>query len=768
MDIHPLKILLVEDNPTDARSIREALVKEIGVPFQLDHADCLSSAITLLGRDPVHIVLLDLQLPDSKGLSAVVKIREAAPQVPIVVLTASDDDELAVQALQQGAQDYLVKGYIQVYRNLLGRSMRYAIERQRADDELLQAHAQTEQLLSSITSILIGVSPEGLVTHWNRVAEATLGRPAAEVMQRPLASCGVQWESEKILRCVADCRSCHTPLRLDDVRYTRPGGEEGLLGLTVIPMKRPGVAEPSVLLFGADLTERRQAEAERVRLQEELLQAQKMETIGRFAGGIAHDFENFLQVILGFAWLIRARHREDRELISDLQEIVHAAESASGMVRQLLAFSRRQALKPTILEINRTVEHMAKMLEQVVGEAVRLHLELTSEALLVKVDPTAFEQIIMNLCSNARDSMRQGGTLTIQTAAIVADAAFRDAHPAATMTGDCARLSVADTGLGMEPSVAANIFEPFFTTKRSGQGTGLGLAVVYGLVRQHEGWVEVETAPGRGTTFHLYFVRHELSAGQRRDLAADAPAAPSQRVETVLILEPDPRQRQLAEDVLRESGYQVAGSYDATQAVERVTQCSSRPDTVVLDSTALEGDAAELLQRIRVASPQIKILIVSGRRDERLRAVAETIPGVQVLRKPYVPAQLLESLRALLDERRPRLLVVDDDGAVRTLCQRILESSYEVTTAASGPEALAALEGTPFDALLTDMKMPDMDGVELIQEALRRHPDLHVLAMSGLLTSEMEQRLRAAASRCDVLRKPFTAAALEDAVKRCV
>ncbi|MBI2104798.1 MAG: response regulator [Candidatus Omnitrophica bacterium] len=374
-----VQILLIEDLAEDAQLIREALAAEPSAGFKLTHVDRLVNGLRHLGEHPVDVVLLDLKLPDSEGIETVVAVRARAPHVPIVVLTASDDTALAVEAVQKGAADYLVKGYVQVYPSLLARAIRYALERRRA-------------------------------------------------------------------------------------------------------------------------------EAERARLQRQLSQAQKMETIGRFAGGIAHDFKNVLQVILSLAWLIRSHRQDDRELMANVEELVHAAESGSGLVQQLLAFSRQQPLEPAHFDLNEAVREISRLLQQLVGEPVRLQLELLPEPLMVRMDRTGLEQILMNLCANARDSMPQGGPLTIRTARRTADEPFLDAHPGLSM-GDYVGLSVQDRGQGMDPAVAAHLFEPFFTTKQLGQGTGLGLAVVYGLVQQHQGCIEVETAPGRGTTFHLYFPR---------------------------------------------------------------------------------------------------------------------------------------------------------------------------------------------------------------------------------------------------------------------
>lgn len=445
-----VKVLLIEDNAEDALILRSALAEEGDSLFEIEHATRLSVALKHLAKGGIELVLCDLNLPDSKGSNTVAEVHRQSPRVPIVVLTASDDDRLALQALQLGAQDYLVKGYVQVYPTLLRRAMRYALERKRAQDEIRSAHGKTDKLLSSIPSILIEINPDDLVTHWNPIAETIFSIPAERVLNRPFTGCGIQWEFAKILEGMERCRASDQFTTLDEVTFKRLDGQTGYLGVTLIPMKGMSEGRAGVLLFGADITERKQAEAERQRLQEQLMQAQRMETIGRFAGGIAHDFNNFLQIILGFTGLIRAHHRNDQVLMNDLHEVIHAAESASDMVQQLLVFSRRRPSQPQVFEINQHIANLVRLIQQLVGNDVQVNLQLTGGPLLVKLDPTGLEQIIMNLGSNARDSMPKGGTLTISTSSVTLDAAFAQTHSRAR-AGDYVRVSVKDTGSGMQP-----------------------------------------------------------------------------------------------------------------------------------------------------------------------------------------------------------------------------------------------------------------------------------------------------------------------------
>jgi PAS domain S-box-containing protein len=511
-----LTILIVEETTADADALRHILAKDKDVAFTLRHAERLSVAKQFLEDGDIDVVLLDLTLPDSEGLATLSTLRAAAPLVPVIVLASSDDEELALRALQKGAQDYLLKGHIPIYCNLLGRTLRYAIDRKRSEEALREASAQTDQLLSSLTSILIGIGPGGLVTYWNRVAAEVFGVSGEAVCNRLLWHSGLSMDLPRVLEGVNACRATGQPVRLDEVTFTKATGKKGFLGFTAIPIRGGTGGRIEVLLFGADVTPHKEADAERARLQEQLAQSQKMEMIGRFAGGIAHDFHNFLMVMRGFAELIGDQSKGNADVADNVQEILRAADSALGLVNQILAFSRRQVLNREIIDLNQTIRGMQKFLQQLVGEFVRVELDLDSAPLRVKADPTGLEQIVMNLSTNARDAMGRKGALIIRTRRLLPDDLFRAAHPWAG-TAPYVQLTIRDTGVGMEPGMAERIFEPFFTTKQLGRGTGLGLAVVYGLVQQQAGSIEVDTAIGKGTAFHIYLPEQATGSDHGRE-----------------------------------------------------------------------------------------------------------------------------------------------------------------------------------------------------------------------------------------------------------
>ncbi len=778
----PIRVLLVEDALADATLIRDVLSADREAAFAVTHVERLAAAVDLLGSTPFDLILLDLYLPDSRDSTSLLTLQARAPQIPIVVLTVSSDKALAAELLRRGAQDYLMKSDTQASPHLLSRAIRYAIERKRVEEQLHQAHALHDQLLASLPSILIGISSDGRVTHWNGVAEATFGLPAAEVTGRPFLGCPIRWDAARIEASLRDPSRHGSLTRMDDIAFTRADGRPGVLGISIVPITGRGQEPAGFLLFGADITDRKHAEAERSRLEEQLNQSQKMETIGRVSGGIAHDFNNFLQVILGFTWLIRSRYRNDTELLSDVQEIVHAAESASGMVRQLLAFSRRQPLQPKVFDINTTIGNMARLVQQFIGERIQLTMALAPAPLLVKLDPTGLEQIVMNLCSNARDSMLEGGVLTISTGRMTLDDAFVIQHTWGKR-GEYVRLSIQDTGTGIEPSVVQHIFEPFFTTKPSGKGTGLGLAVVYGVVKQHEGYIDVKTAVGSGTMFDVYFPAQPVpaEAAPAGRVPAGAPSAP----EAILLIEDTARQRSLDQEILTEAGYRVAATCDSAGAPEMLRQHGRRVDAVILELAGPGAAGQDLLRQIRTAFPAMKVLVIAPASDPRIQGPAFSGVGIHLLRKPYVPAYLLDRLRQALDQpagggsaegtasivlsaAKKSVLVVDDEPSILAFCERLLSPGCDVTVATTGKEALSHLTRQRFDLLLTDIKMPEMDGFALVQAAAKVRPDLKVVAMSGFLEDELEQRLRVSGLPCEVIRKPFSGQALQEMVSRCL
>ena len=385
--------------------------------------------------------------------------------------------------------------------------------------------------------------------------------------------------------------------------------------------------------------------------QERLRQAQKMEAIGRLAAGVAHDFNNMLTAILGYAQLARMRLGPESPATSDLVEIRKAGERAAGLTRQLLAFSRQQVLQPRALDLNAVVMELDKMLRRLIGADVELMARPGKDLGRVMADPGQIEQILLNLAVNARDAMPRGGRLTIETSEVTLDE-----HHARTVLdvppGRYVMLSVLDDGEGMDDETMTRIFEPFFTTKDPGKGTGLGLSTVFGIVKQSGGAIEVCSEPGHGATFKLYFPRVENRAEAVASPPHDLPAAAGS--ETVLLAEDDDAVRRLVRETLTLHGYRVHETRNGHEAIQILENDTERIDLLISDIVMPGMGGAELLARAASVRPELKVLCVSGHVEEATAHRAAIGSVTPFLHKPFTPEALAQKVREVLDDEERR------------------------------------------------------------------------------------------------------------------
>lgn len=402
---------------------------------------------------------------------------------------------------------------------------------------------------------------------------------------------------------------------------------------------------PAVLTIARDITERKAAEKEKEKLEEQLVHSQKMEAIGRLAGGIAHDFNNLLTTILGHADLVLTSAEGSEPLLEDVQAIKKAGERAASLVRQLLAFSRKQVLQPAVLDLNSVVIDMEKMLRRLIGEDIELETVLKPGLHQVKVDPGQIEQIIMNLAVNARDAMPQGGKLTVETANVELSEDYTRRRPM-MRPGPYVMLVLSDTGIGMEAETLSHVFEPFFTTKELGKGTGLGLATVYGIVKQSGGYIWVYSEPGEGTTFKIY-----LPSVQEGEEAVRKPHESSGKGgdETVLVVEDDDMLRNMARNILKRYGYRVLEAQDAETALE-ASRGHEGPIHLLLTDVVMPGiSGRELAERLQSERPAARVLFMSGYTDEAVVHHGVLESGISFVQKPFSPDVLARKVREVLD-----------------------------------------------------------------------------------------------------------------------
>jgi nitrogen-specific signal transduction histidine kinase/CheY-like chemotaxis protein len=379
---------------------------------------------------------------------------------------------------------------------------------------------------------------------------------------------------------------------------------------------------------------------------EQLLQSQKLEAVGRLAGGVAHDFNNLLTAITGYCDLLLDEIGDAADLRADAEQINRAAERAAGLTRQLLAFSRRQVLLPKVLDLNALVSDVARLLQRLIGEDIELVTRLERSAPRVRLDPGQLEQLIMNLAVNARDSMPRGGRLTIATSTLVIPEADDPEHPGVA-AGRYAILTVEDTGVGMTPEMISKIFEPFYTTKDAGKGTGLGLAMTYGIVQQSGGEIRVASQPQQGSAFTVYL--------PQVDAEIDAPAAllvhePLRGSETVLLVEDSETVRTLVRRSLTEHGYAVLDAGSGSEALARARGHADAIDILVTDVVMPQMDGHELAQRLRAMRPELNVLYMSGFSDDVLSRHGVNVREIHLVQKPFAPADLLREIRRALGD----------------------------------------------------------------------------------------------------------------------
>jgi len=511
-------------------------------------------------------------------------------------------------------------------------------EREAADRALRASEERFETLFrKSPTPITLTTWPEGLIVEVSEGFEAAVGIARADAIGRTAIDLGLYRDLDQraeLFRRIAE----HGRVRGMELELLpRQGEPRSILG-TFVRLDVDGRSH--VLGVLTDITERRALEAQ-------LLQSQKMEAIGRLAGGVAHDFNNLLTVILGNAELLR-QSVSDSGAQSDLNEIHEAAQRASDLTRQLLTFARKQRISPKDVELDDVVPRVQKMLGRLLGERIVVEALLAPDTPTVLMDPGQLEQVLVNLAVNARDAMPQGGRLTIETEAVELDEQYAREH-AHIQAGRFALISISDTGIGIPDDVLPRIFEPFFTTKEVGQGTGLGLAICYGIVREAGGHIAVYSELGRGTTVRIY-----LPARSREDRpvpAAEPRVLPGGR-ETILLVEDEALVRNLVERVLRSLGYRVTSAEDHAQALVILPTIDPPPDLLLTDVVLPGPGGAEIAKTVRARVPGIPVLYISGYTERGANATAEL--DAPLLSKPFTPEQLATAVRRELDGTRPR------------------------------------------------------------------------------------------------------------------
>lgn len=518
--------------------------------------------------------------------------------------------------------------------------------RAHTQEQLADAKRRVEAVIESSPLAIISLDIDGLVTSWNRAAEEMFGWKAEEVIGKPLPTVPEE-ESDDFKRMIARLgRGERIVAR--NVRRRRKDGTILDARLWVAPLYGPDGAIRGNIGVLTDITSQR-------RMEQQFFQSQKMEAIGRLAGGVAHDFNNVITVIAGYGQMLLEGAKDDPMLREAAEEVLNSADRAAGLARQLLAFSRRQAIQPRVFNLNELVLNLQKLLGRVIGEDIELKTTLRPDTAPVLADPGQMEQVLMNLAVNARDAMPEGGKLMIETRNVTLDESYTAAH-AGVKPGAYVLLSVSDTGMGMTEDVKAHLFEPFFTTKERGRGTGLGLSTVYGIVKQHGGDIWVYSEPGHGTTFKIYLPRAAEGAVEAE--AAPEQAAPARPgTETILVAEDEEAVRKLLRDVLEQRGYSVLEAPSGQDALA-IAESGRHIDLLLTDVVMPRMGGRELARRFALLFPDTPILFLSGYTDEMVGEREMLGSGADFMSKPFSPEDLARRVRDLLD--RPK--AGDADG----------------------------------------------------------------------------------------------------------
>ncbi len=643
-----LRVLLIEDSGTDS-GLLTSLLQATGYQVTLSSVTHLEALKDALLNEKWDVILSDHRPPAIDSFAALKLLRLLELDIPFVVVTDSIHEDVAQRVLKAGACDYVTRDQMVRLIPAVEREIREGDSRRArlaAEEALRTSEQRFRELVEQIPAItyISSTDESRTVFYMSPQIKAVFGLDPAE--------CRLIWskymhpeDRERIAKEFAAARDEGIPFRAE-YRMIAPDGRVMWFHDDALFVRNENGRLMFLRGFMQDITDRRRAEDTLRERDEQLRNVQKLEAIGRLAGGVAHDFNNLLTPILGYGRLIQDSDTTHESIRPFAEEIVRAAERASNLTRQLLAFGRKQISQVKPLVLNSVVLDMDRFLRRTIGEDVELETRLQPDLGWIQADPVHIEQVIMNLSLNARDAMEQGGRLLLSTSNVTLTLENALKYPMAS-AGDYVKLSVRDTGTGMSADVREKAFEPFYTTKTEGKGTGLGLSIVYGIVQQCRGFIHLESAVGYGTEFQIFFPRVKTAPA---DIAAPKRANIDGGKESILVVEDEPMVRRLAVRILMSLGYDIAEASCGEEAIEQRMRRGSPFDLILTDVIMPRMNGREVVEAIEKLGDRSHVVYMSGFTEDQLILRGVSQESQKLLMKPYTRESLAKIVRDALDQ----------------------------------------------------------------------------------------------------------------------
>jgi len=641
-----IRILIVEDQPTDAE-LAEKEIRKTLEPCLFQRVETREDYLAALESFKPDLVVTDYRMPRFNGLEALKLALEKVPFTPVIILTGAINEDTAVECMKAGAANYVIKEHLK----RLSQAVVHAIEEKRvlqerywAERALRESEERYRTLVHTLPDALTLADTEGTILYESPSSLRCFGYDSeGETIGRNVMDWVHPDDHAKAFDAIQTLRAGGNLRGQEFVFYKKDGSTFwGELSASSIRDDRGTIT--GFLALVRDVSDRKRAEEEKAQLQAQLLQSQKMDSIGRLAGGVAHDFNNMLSVILGYSELIQTQLNANDPIRNDVEQIEKAGRRAKDITQQLLAFSRKQIIEPTIIDLNELINSIQKNLARLIGEDINLRFSPGPGLCKIRFDHSQLDQILINLAANARDAMPLGGHLTIETSNVSLDDAFCREHLGFN-AGTYVLLTVADSGIGMDRETLAHAFEPFFTTKAIGKGTGLGLATVYGIVVQGGGLIEADSEPGRGTIFRIYFpsIREDALVDPGKEASTIRSGAGS-----ILVVEDDKLVRNMTVAMLESVGYKVREAATARDALKYCENNGDAIDLLITDVVMPELSGAELRDRIQAFRPGLKVLFISGYASDVVAHHGILEEGVNFIRKPFSMNDLAKAVQNII------------------------------------------------------------------------------------------------------------------------